>query len=207
MDNNIKVGFVLPDLSNGGAEKALYNVAAFFYKKNINTQIIVGSKSGANLEKLPGDFKVFSLQNNKSLDRPSFYKNIKGLIKYAKTEQPDVLICNSDYLNISVIISRFFVKKKFKIIISQQYHTDSFLETLPPKNIIFLKAIQRKVARKADLIIGSSIGVAKNYADLYKIKYPSAKVRAIYNPIYEDTIPELANSVVDDKSFNINALK
>lgn len=207
MDNTIKVGFVLPDLSNGGAEKALYNVAAFFYRKNINTQIIVGSKSGANLDKLPADFKVFSLQNNTSLDKPSFYKNIKGLIKYAKAEQPDVLICNSDYLNIAAIISRIFVKKKFKIIVSQQYHAESFLGTLPKKNRLFLKLIQRKVARKADIIVGSSIGVAKNYAELYGIKYPSAKVQSIYNPIYDDSIPELAKQPVNDEAFNIDALK
>jgi glycosyltransferase involved in cell wall biosynthesis len=201
MYKNIKVGFLTPDLSNGGAEKALYNLASFFYNRKVQIQIIAGRAEGANAGKLPKDLQVFSLKNDSALDSPSFFKNIKGIVKYAAAEKPDVLICNSDYLNIAAIIARLFVKNKFKIIISQQFHAGEFIKTLPWKNRLMLGAIQKIISQKADVIVGASKGVAQNFAQLYKIKNPSDKTRSIYNPIYEDAIPELASQKVEDADF------
>ncbi len=207
MNTNLKVGFLIPDLSNGGAEKAMFNVASYFYQQGIQLQIIAGNTSGANLARLPENVPVFSLDNAAPLDSPSFFKNVKGIMKYARAQKPDVLICNSDYLNIAVVTARFFVKTKFKIIIAQQYHVGEFIKTLPLKNRLFLKFIQYGIARKADVIVGSSKGVAENYAALYHIKYPSAKIQAVYNPIYEEAIPALAAAVVTDTVFATGCIK
>ncbi len=208
MNKNLKAGFLIPYLANGGAEKALFNVATCFYNNKINVQVITGSsKFGVNLKKLPPGIKVYNLNNEAPLDKPSFLKNIKALIKYARAEKPDVLICNSDYLNMAAVISRVFVKKKFKIIISQQFHAGEFIKTLSPKNRLFLKFLQYVIAHHADLIVGSSIGVAANYAGLYKIKFPSEKVIAIYNPVYEEAISQLAIQPVSDVTFRASTVK
>jgi glycosyltransferase involved in cell wall biosynthesis len=208
MNKNIKVAFLIPYLSNGGAEKAMFNIALYFYNNNISVKIITGSnKSADNLNRLPAGIKLSSLDNEASLDSPSFFKNTKGLIKYVKAQKPDVLICNSDYLNIAAIMARFFVKKKFKIIISQQFHAGEFLKTLPFKNRLFLKCLQFIVARNADVVACSSKGVAANYAGLYGIQYPSSKIKSIYNPIYEEAIPKLALQPVSDVNFGGNNIK
>jgi glycosyltransferase involved in cell wall biosynthesis len=208
MNKDIKVAFLIPYLSNGGAEKALFNVANYFYNNQVTVQIITASNKFAdNMNRLPPGIKLFCFNRAAPLDSPSFFKNTKQLIKYARAEKPDVLICNSDYLNIAAIMARFFVKKKFKIIISQQFHAGEFLKTLPFKNRLFLTCLQYIVARNANIVACSSKGVAANYAGLYGIPYPSAKIKSIYNPIYEEAIPNLASQPVTDVDFGGDKIK
>ncbi|MEP6711016.1 MAG: glycosyltransferase [Ferruginibacter sp.] len=182
--------FVLPDLSNGGAERAFFNIAMHFHKAGMKVHILA-SLTGQNVEKIPPEIKLFELGNTADTNSSSFLRVTNRIIKYLKVESPDVIICFSDYIDLSVMVAKKITQAHFKLIVSQQYHISSFLKELPSKNKILLRFIQKLWSSGANKIVAASDGVAKDIIINYKLKHLS-KVTTIYNPIFEEKILSLA---------------
>lgn len=205
--NNIKIAFLTPYLSTGGAERVFINIATDFFRKNIHVQIVAGTIFGNTMSIIPDGLPVFELGNKTPLDSPSFYKNTKAIIKYLKAEKPDVVITTSDYLNMALVMARYFSGVKCKIVFSQQTHLGSWLKELKWINRQFIQLIQRIVIRNSDLIIGVSEDVTKDFANHYKLAYPSSKIITILNPVYEEKIVSMSKEPVDDPAFNHTGIK
>ena len=203
----MKIAFLTPYLSTGGAERALINIAHYFFSKGIEVQMVAGKVVGEQSKILDDGIKLIHLHNPEPLDKPAFYANTKALVLYLKQEKPDAVISNSDYLNVALVLARKISKHRCKIIISQQYHLSSFLKELPPANKYFIKQIQRFVARKADAIIGASQGVIDDFAQQHRLPISNPKLKTIYNPVYEPGIEMKAAMPVDDPAFGKGALK
>lgn len=207
MNKDIKIAFVTPYLSTGGAERALINIASHLYKQHLNVQLVAATVVNGNACMLPAGLKVVDFKNESPLDSPAFYKNTKALVHYLKNEKPDVVVCTSDYLNIALIFARFFCKHKFKIIVSQQVHATSYLKELPWINRQFISWIQKRISKNADLLIGASKGVVEDFSLRYQLKSMPHKMRTIYNPVYEDKIVHLAAERTQHPAFDQAGIK
>ena len=202
MEKTLKIGFVTPYLSTGGAERAFLNIANAFFEKGIDVQIVAASVVETTLAQLPDGMKLIDLQHANPLDSPSFIKNTKALKRYLTAEKPDAVISTSDYLNVSLIAARFLSGSSCKIIVSQQVHVGSYLKELPRLNRMLIQFLQSIVARKADAIIGASQGVVNDFIKRYPDAAQHGKMSTIYNPVYEEKIPVMAAESIADDSFN-----
>ena len=207
MEKTLKIGFVTPYLSTGGAERAFLNIANAFYDDGMNVQIVAASVVESTLSQLPKGMNLIDLQHANPLDSPSFIKNTKALKRYLTSEKPDVVISTSDYLNIALIAARFLSGSTCKIIVSQQVHVGSYLKELRRPNRMLIQFIQSMVARKADAIIGASQGVVNDFIERYPAASRSGKMSTIYNPVYEEKIPVMAAEPIADDSFNHTGIK
>ena len=188
-----RLAFVVPFLANGGAERAMINIASSLFRRGIPVTLAAATRFGGSEPGLPDGMEVFDLMNNEPLDSPRLIHNSKILLRFIKKHKPDVVFSTSDYLNTSLILARTLSKHSFKIIIAQQIHASAYHRELPVKNRLFLKRLQHFIANRADLLICSSNGVAEDYGKLYLSKKRRSKIRTIYNPIFEPRILSLAN--------------
>ncbi|MFZ1527339.1 MAG: glycosyltransferase [Ferruginibacter sp.] len=197
----MKILIAIPFLSNGGAERAMFNLALYFRKTGAEVSIIASSPDAPNKEKLPPGFQFYTLDNPLPLNRPSFISSTKKIAAIFREIKPDVVLSTSEYLNVSVLLGRRLVKGKFKVIISQQINAGIYMKELPFKNRLLIRAIHRFVISRADVIVGASEGVAQNFAALYNLPYPSDKVKFVFNPIYESSIEQRAKEEIVNENF------
>ncbi len=196
----MKILIVVPYLSNGGAERAMFNLALFFHQKGIEVTIAAASDNAPNKELLPAEIQFYTLGNNAPLGNPAFISNTKKLLRIINTLKPDIVLSTSDYLNIAVLLAKKISKINFKVVISQQVHIGNYIKELPLKNRIFIRLIQKYIGRNANIVVGASEGVSANYSLLNNLKYPSGRIATIYNPIFENSI--LQNALIDPSDNN-----
>ena len=197
----MRILIVVPYLSNGGAERAVFNWVLFFHQRGIEITIVAASDNAPNKDLLPGDIKFYTLGNNAPLNTPAFFSNTKKLIPIIKACKPDVVLSTSDYLNTAVLLAKKLSKLNFKVVISLQVHVGNYIKDLPLLNRLFIKLIHGFIGRNADMVVGASKGVSENYADMNKLTYPSYRVTTIYNPIFEKAIIQDALIEPTDDNF------
>jgi len=202
----MKLAVVVPFLSNGGAERVMFNLALYFKQHDIEVHIIAASDDAPNRALLPADISFYTLNNRSPLSGPSFFLNTKRLIPILKKIEPDLVLTTSDYLNAAVLMVRKFTNLKYKVVVRLEVHIGNYLQDLQFKSRLLLKQIHKFIVRNADAIVGVSRGVTENFCELYNIPASSSKALTIYNPIFENSIIDDAAVVPSDPLFNKTAI-
>ncbi len=179
----------------------MFNLALYFGRTGAEVSIIASSPDAPNKDKLPPGFRFYTLGNPLPLNRPSFVSSTKKIAAIFRELKPDVVLSTSEYLNVSVLLARRLIKGKFKVVISQQINAGIYMKELPFKNRILIRAIHRFIIGQADVIVGASEGVAQDFASLYKLSYPSDKIKFVFNPIYESSIEQRAREEIINENF------
>lgn len=197
----MKIVVAVPFLSNGGGERALFNLAVYFNSIGHSVTIIASCSIMYNNMQVPPGIKLFTLGNNEPLTNTAFIYTAKKISPILKDIEPDIVLSTSDYLNIGLLIVKKIINGKFKIIVSHQYHTSSLLKELPFKNKLFIQLLQKIIAKQSNAVVCCSQGVADDYLTRYNILRKKNKLHVIYNPIYEEQIIIKAQENVSGNYF------
>ena len=170
-----KLSFFLPSLEGGGAEKVVVNLIKEFVKRGIESELVLVNAKGPYLIEVPQGVKVFDLKSSRVLFA------LPKLIKYLKTEKPDILVSSLSHANIIAILAnklamtnvRIFAREDTTLSLSSLYSTSLKNKVMPLLMGIFY--------RFADLIIVVSKGVKDDLVSFAKL--PSDKIELIYNPV------------------------
>jgi glycosyltransferase involved in cell wall biosynthesis len=196
----IKLLLIIPNLTGGGAERALVNLYKGLKNYEIYDLYVVLFQNLKKYDEILNEDLI--ILNTPGSRNPlgkikNFFKRIYLLSLIKKKISPDLSISfleGADFLNLLT------KNKNHKVIIViHSYMTKLFKEDY---NDGIIKKILRKVysysykilSNKADLIICVSKGIADDFIKNYNIDYK--KIKIIYNPIQVEIIKKLKNETL-----------
>ncbi|MGG4547999.1 glycosyltransferase [Rossellomorea marisflavi] len=188
MGEKVKVLFVLPDLSGGGAEKVTLDLISSLNKENFEVTLFLLRKAGAHLKLLTDDISViYGMDNDKSIIRNSI-QIIKELTKESK--KVDVVVGALElkghiYSTIAATIAG-------KPIIGWLHkHIGYYLSNLPTYKKLIYKLFTNLLYRKMKRVVT----VSSEASESAKKEFPKfkEKIQYIYNPIDNEIILKESN--------------
>jgi glycosyltransferase involved in cell wall biosynthesis len=179
------VSIFLPSLLIGGAEKALVELANHLSAEGWRTHLVVLSATGPLAEHLSATVELVDLRCN------SFRQAIVALARYYKSRRPSVVLTSLYATGLAAIAARFIARHKPKILVGA--HNSLQAKVAHPDNVKdkwLLMPLCRILFPLADGFIPVSRGLAKELETLLGL--PGNRIRAIYNPVINDTLTNLA---------------
>lgn len=185
MEEKRRVSFFISDLGLGGIEANTIRLANEFLSSGYYVDIVV-----VNLTKKDYKDRVSSGVNITNFNKKSVFHTLPSLIKYIKKRRPSCVISAGEGVNIISSISKLFVRKKTKIVLSIRTHLSSEYKYTDNslKKLVF-PFVSRIFYRAADHIVAVSYGVKNNVVEHLGIK--GEKIEVIYNPIVDNSINHL----------------
>lgn len=178
---NQRIAIFIANLNGGGVQRVYLNLAGGLIKQGLRVDLIVGQSETKNTRLIPADVRVFNLNQ-----RRSFF-TLRGLVKYIKKEQPDVLLTAQTHINLIGIIAKMLSRRKIRLVVSE--HIDL-------REVIKHNLKERRIVKfasyfygMADEIIAVSKGVADSISAILKID--GNKIKVIHNPLISEDISRL----------------
>ncbi len=199
----VKVTFFLQNLETGGAERSTVRLANALNMNIFDVSFLLCKRKGPLLQNLSKDIKIVDLKKNHvSL---SLFK----VIRYFKSEKPDIVVSVLDHVNIISILAGLFCKRKPKIIITERstfsrvstYSATKFRNKLISR--FLLPYLAKVFYKKADLIVCVSKGVAD---DIVQIIGNLSTIKVIYNPVIGNNFSEFAEEKIENFNVKIKSL-
>lgn len=174
-----KIAFFLPDLRCGGAEKVALLLANEFIKQGFNVDMVLSKAQGEFLSELSSQIRIIDLK----ADRIRYV--FKPLLKYFKSEKPDVVLASMWPLTLLAVVAFKSAKLSGSVVVSD--HTTFSQAPLMQKRSMrwFFKYSLSSVYPFANAIVAVSDGVADDLCRLGGIKRKSITV--ISNPVETNT--------------------
>lgn len=204
----MKLGIFIYSLSGGGAERQASYILSYCKNRNIDVHLIL-MNSTIKYE-LPEGLPIHYLEKSSSVESglkkalkiPLLACKYAKLIKKLKITHSVSLLTRPNYIN---ILSSKLTRYKFKVIANElafptlQYSYKGFQSS-------FNKTMIKLLYKRADLIIGNSIGNAKDLIDNFEV--PAKIMDVVHNPIDLDKINKIEpiKYFFDTSKFNIITL-
>ena len=99
----IKVAFILPSFSGGGAQRVMMTIAAKLDRRRFQPSVIAFDATGPWRDLLPADVPVTDLR------RDRFRRAIAPLRRVLGDTKPDIVFCTMGYMNLGVLALRPFL--------------------------------------------------------------------------------------------------
>ena len=179
------------NLDGGGAENVITIITNNLYSKGKHVKLALAKKRGEYLSFL--DRKIEIIDFDKSRTLYCFFDLVKLIVK----EKPDYIfstIVNSNI--ISLLLKRFFIFLKIKVIIRESNHLSQKLGNKILVNNI-LKLMSKIFYKYSDIIISPTKVISRDLIENFNT--PKYKIREIGNPAEYDRIFKLSNETVKEK--------
>lgn len=180
--HKIKLAFVMPHLSIGGAENVVKNFIQNLNREKFDiTLILIDKLSKDQLEDFEG-INLFECNQDR------LRNSIPRLVQYLRESNPDIIFSSLAYLNLLLIFLSKIMLIKGKIVVREA--------NMPNKNIensnhpIFFKFLYKMLYRHAEFVIASSQTMHDEFIEF--LDFPKTKIAVINNPIDESTIRDKA---------------
>ncbi len=188
------IAIFLPSLRGGGAERVMLTFANELVNQGLKIDLVLVNTNGPYLKDVDKRIKVVDLGCNRQ------FKAIFGLISYIRKNKPSAIFSALVTTNVIAASTRFFLRTKFKIIISERAVSSMALRDISfPQRKIFPKLIKFFYCF-ADAIIAVSNGVKEDLEKNFMI--PSHMIKVIYNPINFEEIQKKKEELVIHPVFN-----
>lgn len=113
MRASVHLALFVPDLSGGGAERVMLNLAHGFADRGITTDLVLGNASGAYLDRVRDYVTIHDL------GAPRASNAIAPLVHYLRHKQPDALISALGQANIAALIARRLSTTRVKVMVTE----------------------------------------------------------------------------------------
>lgn len=186
--NQHKVAIYLPDLSDGGEERILINLAGMLTEDDIQVDIVLAKSNGPLLKSVSPKSNIIQFETRITL---SLFK----LIRYLRAYRPAALLSSLELTNLiallAVKLSGVQCKTVIRVAVAVSEH----------KRLRWKKVLEKQVLRRiyplADEIIAVSDGVK---ADLVQFAgLDEEKITTIYNPIVTKDMIKNADALIHHK--------
>lgn len=183
-----KFALFLPSLTGGGAERIFVTLANSFVARGIHIDLVLANAFGNYFSLLDKKINVINLQSS------SVFFSLFKLIKYLRTEKPDILLSAVENANTLAIIAKKLSATSIPIIITEHSNWSQVLSNQPPLKEKMLFQISRNVYPLADKVVTVSNGIRTEL--LKTINLDPQQVVCIYNPVIPRNLPILAEMQV-----------
>lgn len=190
----MRIGFVLPDLRGGGAERVFITLVNYLATKKINVYLILGSKDGPLVKFVDDNVKVLVLGK----------RGIGSLFRLRK-----IVIDNE--INVLVgTLSMAYVVALLKLLIPKSCTMISRLGNTISEDLknhkgcmFFAQKLYQYSLCFSDVIIVQSRYMKKDLFNLLPLKKIRDSTRLIYNPIDVERVINLSTEVFEDDYISL----
>lgn len=194
--NYTDVCFFLPNLSEGGVQRAVVNLAYAFIEQDLKVDIVLDRVTGSFVKQIPTNCRIVDLK------APRLRNSVSTLISYLRKDQPRGLLSFMHYHDEIAVLAKRLSGVSTKIAVVTQ-NTLLGIPRPPLKNLpgflgltpYYPHSLIKLFYPRADAVCACSQGVAQDVAQISGL--PVEKIKVIYNPIVTPALIEKAKEPVD----------
>lgn len=150
------MGFFLPALDGGGAERSLLTVASWLAEQGIAVDFLLARARGPLLPLVPSRVRIVDLGARKTV------ASLPGLLDYLRREQPEVIVASLNAAVVALAAKRFFLPRQRVV----AHYSSTFSGELRVGRLqtrIMMRPL-RRLLPAADLVIVNSAGAGRDLA-------------------------------------------
>ena len=195
-----RVAILVPSLACGGTERVVINLLKGLVKHDVELELVLGRAEGEFLNDIPAGVKVVDLHTDAGfiIREKATLKTIYSLVRYLRSEKPDVIVSNWYSLNVLTAITRKLARSRAYLILVE--HNPTFSRDYEPGRL--LSGLMRWFYPRVDAVVAASKGLAQDFEANLRMKPGSIKV--IYNPVVDESLVLKAHSPLDHPWFRPN---
>lgn len=184
-----RIGFFLPSLEGGGAERVMLTLAAELAERGYQIDFVLSKAHGPLVEQVPDNVRLIDL------GRPRAIASLPALVGYLRRERPRVLMSGLDYANLVVLWASSIAGVPTSIFVTVHNTLSQQTEGARSFTNRALLALIRRFYGWSDAIVAVSGGVADDLAETARL--PRDQIQVIYNPVVTDELYSRADQPVD----------
>jgi glycosyltransferase involved in cell wall biosynthesis len=217
-----RLAFLLDNLSGGGAEQVVLNLAAEFVELGYRVDLLVCKLEGNLVKKIPPGINVVRLESHSAVQGlfsamradpggalmllgafvrsgkvPGALGFMPAIADYLGENQVQALVSALPKSNINAVLAKQLAGSNVRVIVGVHIHL-TMLESAGwssgKARMRNLRPLMSRYYRQADGIVAVSRGVAEDAADYLNI--PAHEVVTIYNPIAIDEVFRLSKEAL-----------
>lgn len=179
------VALFMPDLSGGGAERVMLNLANGFAGMGLNVDLVLQQQSGVYLDQVDPRVQLHDLEARRAA------ASVGPLVHYLRHRQPDALISALGQMNLVAILARLISTTRVPILVTEHQSFDRERDR---------GLVQKMFPRLARLfypratVAAVSGGVADSLAEVTGLRRDS--IHVLYNPVLT---PEIMSRLNDPR--------
>jgi len=178
----LKILFILPLFSGGGAERVILNLLAELHCHNYHVGIIVFNRNGRLSSLVPDGVPIYNLNTN------TLRRSIVPLVRTIYKLRPKVIFSTFGYINVALLSIRWFLPQRTKIWIREANLPSISIPNNPYSKI--MNILYWVLYRKADKLVCTSARMKSEFTLDFSV--PESIVEILPNPVDVDTIRELS---------------
>lgn len=190
----MKICFVIPSLTSGGAERVAVTVLSGLDRKHERVLYLFSGDDGVYFDRIDPAVQVVIARERSRLRR------LTELARFLKASRPDVVMPFLSYFITAVAV--WMARIPARVVFNQGTPTSGFLAD---KDFSWRSPLRRRVFawlttwfyRRADAVVVTSQGVANDLATHYGV--PPTRMRVLHNPVDLDAITAAAEEPLDTK--------
>lgn len=186
---SVHLALFVPDLSGGGAERVMLNLAHGFADRGLSVDLVLSSARGEYLERVHDNVSIHDLGVKRAIN------SVAPLVHYLRHNQPDALISGLSQTNIAALVAARLSTTRVPVLVTEHQSFDAERERG------FRRSLFPRLARRLypyGKVVAVSAGVADSLAAYTGIDRNSITVinnpvltrefeRAAEEPLPEDT--------------------
>lgn len=187
-----KVAVFLPSLAAGGAERVNVTLANEFAKHGLSVDLVVADAEGAFRKAVAGNVRVVVLGSRRCMT------SLPHFCRYLRRENPDAVLATMRAGTVALLADRIVGGRRRTVVRCEMSHSAVHrISDAPGRLLLWLHS---RLLPSADAVVTVCEDAA---ADIARASpQASAKVRAIYNPLFSPDVLDLAGEPVDHPWFN-----
>ena len=183
------VAIHVPDLSGGGAERMMVNLANEFASRGLRTDLVVTHFKGTYCDEVDNAVSVVELDPD-PVPLYAAMGALRPLRRYLLETRPDAMLSALTRANVVALLAHRLADVPTRIVVSERNHLSSTVGNAEMRRMRALPPLVRLTYPWADRVIPISDGVGKDLADTASIA--DSSMRTIYNPVVTPSLFELA---------------
>lgn len=187
-----RVALFITDLTGGGAERTLINLASALADIGVEVDLVLVRATGPFMDTVPSTVRVIDLKSANVLFA------VLPLARYLARQRPDALVSALNQPNIAAVLARKIARLPLKTITTIHNTLSVEAKQLRLKPKLMLQFV-RYFANWSDAVVCVSQGVADDYKKITGL--PVDKVHVIYNSVVSESIQKRSREPVDHPWF------
>lgn len=193
MSRNELLTLFLPDLSGGGAERSILNLAIALAEKDYRVDLALASACGPYLAQVPESVRIVDFKAGQPRSC------VGKLARYLQQERPAAMLSALDNANVVAIVAKRLARVPTRSIISIRNTLSLEYQNTTERRLKFQKWCVHRIYPWADAIVSVSHGAADDLAQMIGI--PRHRINVIYNPLISPALFEKAQRPVENSWF------
>lgn len=179
------VAIFLPSLAEGGAERAMLNLASGMADRGLGVDLVLACAHGPYLSEVPSSVRVVDLGANRVLT------STPRLARYLRAQRPSVVLAAMDHANLIALWARGLAQTRTPVIVTTHSLISLAARGQVPWRERFIPILVRIFYPKADAIVAVSRAAADELARVARL--PSGTIHVIYNPVVTSSMHRAAS--------------